>query len=1351
MSELPPARRRIWWKLLGLFCVLSVIVLGLLGWYVTTDSFQQRVRRRVVAELEKATGGRVEVGEFHTIPFRLRLDIRNLVIHGREAPAQVPYLRVDRLQAEIKIISLLSTTIGLHSLVLEHPVVHIIVYPDGSTNQPAPLVSRSSGKQPVEELFALSVSHIEVQRGELLWEENRIPLDLEARDFSVTLRYSFLRRHYETRLVVGSAATRIRQNPPFTWRADAALILDRDRADISVLTVASGKSDIHFSGSVQDFHNPQVSGNYHGALDLAELAALARQNEVGKGTAHFEGRGSWSLRSFSTEGTLAAKDVEWSNGRLKTQNGRFGAAFSVTPQRLHVSSIKASLFGGDLQGDLDVTNWQTSLEPQPSPARRRVIGRVPAGSPQRGSVRLQLAGFPLAPAVALVSARKVPLDQLNLSGTASGKLEILWVGSIRDAETRVNLNIAPPQQPVPGQLAVRGQIAGVYRGSRDELQLDQFHLNTPASEITASGNLSATSSLKVAATSHDPKEWRPLLQAAYGSGDLPFTIHGWANFNGIVAGRISFMQVNGNLEVYDFETALPASDHRPSRTVHWDALTATVQYSSKSFAAHNGALIHGHTTARFDASSALVAGVSEPSSPVTLHLDLRNADVAEIAHLAGSSRPLTGVADLSFNASGTRAHPHGEGRLEIRDASLYGAPVSFLRSDLRLAEDELQFNNMEASVYDAPLTGNAAVKTSANQFRLNLSGRNLDLARFPKLQSSRFAVDGKADFTANVSGTAEQHSLEAHVHFRDLAFDKEHAGDFDLDAVTQGRQLAIQGHSKFDEAELKIQGAVVMENDFPADLDLSFRHLDVDSLLNIYLPGKITGHSTLAGTISLHGPLRTPRQLKVSANLDSLSAEIAHVRLQNAEPVRFEIVDQVLRIENFHLSGSGTDFTAHGQAQLVEPRQIDFRLDGTINMALAQTLNPKISARGMLGLNLSAGGTLSSPVLQGRFEVKDTFVSHNDFPSGLSDLNGVLLFDQNRIQIESLRGATGGGTINLTGFGSYHNGVFLMDVSAAANDVRLRYPPGVSSTANANLRLAGSTNSALLSGEVFVTKLGVTPGFDFAAYLEKSKRSMAVAGPDTLANRLRLDVHVVTTPELQMQTAIAKLTGNADLRVKGTADRPVAVGRVNANEGGEISFNGTKYRLERGEVTFSNPAKTEPIIDVQAATRVRDYDITVNISGDVSKANGLKATWHSEPPLPEADVIALLALGRTREESAALRSGASGFGGEASNLLISEALNTAVSSRVQRLFGVSRIKIDPQGMSSETNIVRGPQVTIEQQVASNLTVTYSTNVSVASQQIIQVEYNVTRNISIVALRDQNGVVSFDVKIRQRKR
>src|SRR5208282_595958 len=154
---------------------------------------------------------------------------------------------------------------------------------------------------------------------------------------------------------------------------------------------------------------------------------------------------------------------------------------------------------------------------------------------------------------------------------------------------------------------------------------------------------------------------------------------------------------------------------------------------------------------------------------------------------------------------------------------------------------------------------------------------------------------------------------------------------------------------------------------------------------------------------------------------------------------------------------------------------------------------------------------------------------------------------------------------------------------------------------------------------------------------------------------------------------------------------------------------------------------------------------TVQLRGDASVPSGLKPTWQSEPQLPEADVIALLALGRTQEESAAAASSGSsfGFGGEASNLLINQALNSTVNSRLQRLFGASRVKIDPQGLASETNVVHGPQVTVEQQVARNLTLTYSTNVSVSNQQIIQVEYNVAKNISIVALRDQNGVVSFD--------
>ncbi|MFZ1916051.1 MAG: translocation/assembly module TamB domain-containing protein [Terriglobales bacterium] len=1349
----PPARRRILRKLLLAFCVFSLLGFGLLGWYVTTDSFQQWMRNRVVAELESATGGRVELGELHTIPFRLRVDARNLTIHGREAAAQQPFLQVERLQAEMKIISLLSTTIGLHSLVLEHPVVHVIDYPYGSTNLPIPAVKYSSDLGPVEQLISLAVSRLEVQKGELSWQDQKVPFNFTAQDMALLLNYSLLRRRYEGKVTAGNIDTHWQQYPEFAWSADASFVLARGRADISGLNVKSGKTEVHFAGQLVDFHDPKITGEYHGAADLAELATILRQPQVRKGTAQFSGKGTWNLRDFSTEGTVQAKDLDCSTRKLLMRNGRADAAFSITPARLRLSSIKASLMGGDLAGEVDVTNWQNSLEVSPEPARRHVIGRIAPGSLQRGSVHLQVAGFPLTPALVVLSSKTLPLDSLNFVANASGTIDMLWVGSIRDAETRLKLALSPPQHLDPNGIPLLGPVEGLYRGSRDELEVNTFHLATNASEITASGTLSATSSMRFTLTSHNVKEWTPLIEAAYGSSRLPFVVHGWVGLTGSAAGRLSALTFNGNLEAYDFETTIPATETTATHTIHWDALSTTVQYSRNSFAARNGSLIHGHTVAHFDTSGGLAGGTLAENGPVTLHLDVFDADVAEVAQLTGINRPLTGTLGFSINLSGTRHSPHGGGHFEIREGSAYGVSIPSFKGDLQLADNEFELSHLEARAYNATLSGRASVNTTTREVQLSMDGRNIELARFPRLQSSRFALDGTADFTVQLTGTPKEPTVDMHVRVKDLALDKERAGDFYLDAVTHGRSLDLKGHSDFDQASLNVQGTVDLERDLSADLNLDFQRLNILALLSAYLPGKITGHTPVGGTIHVRGPLRAPRDLLASAEIKSFSAQVEHVQVEAVEPLRFEVANQTALIESFHLAGSGTDFTAHGRAHLTGAQEIDLQLNGSVNMTLLQSLNPKILAHGSLDVNVSATGNLLQPALQGRIDVKNTSISHNDFPSGLSDMNGVLLFDRSRMQVEKLSGTTGGGTIVLTGSASYGGGNLQLDLGATAQGVRLRYPPGVSSTANADLRLTGTASSALLTGDVTVTKLAVTPGFDFGAYLEKSKQGVVFAQTDSLESRLRLDLHVVTTPELQMQTAIARLSGDADLRVRGTADRPVILGRAEVLEG-DIAFNGTKYRLERGEVTFPNPAKTQPIVDLQAVTRVRDYDITIRLRGDASVPNGLKVTWQSEPSLPEGDVIALVALGRTQEESAAAAAqsgGTFGFGGEASNLLINEALNTTVNSRLQRLFGASRIKIDPQGLASETNIVRGPQLTIEQQVASNVTLTYSTNVSVSSQQIIQGEYNITRNISIVALRDQNGVVSFDLRIRTRRK
>ena len=84
MTE-PAARPRGRWKYLLIAAGVGLIGVLAALWYTTTDSFQAYVRRRMIAEVERITGGRAEIGSFHIVPFHLQVEVRNVTVHGTEA------------------------------------------------------------------------------------------------------------------------------------------------------------------------------------------------------------------------------------------------------------------------------------------------------------------------------------------------------------------------------------------------------------------------------------------------------------------------------------------------------------------------------------------------------------------------------------------------------------------------------------------------------------------------------------------------------------------------------------------------------------------------------------------------------------------------------------------------------------------------------------------------------------------------------------------------------------------------------------------------------------------------------------------------------------------------------------------------------------------------------------------------------------------------------------------------------------------------------------------------------------------------------------------------------------------
>src|SRR5579864_3401283 len=334
MSE-PGAKPR--WRRFRNYLLLTglagLLLLGGLIWYVTTDSFQGVVRRRVVAELQRISGGHADLGGIHTIPFRFQVEIRDLTIHGRESATEIPYAHVDHLVARIKLISILEAEFGFSSLVLDHPVVHIVLYPDGTSNQPTPRSNVASTSTSVEKLFSMSIGQLEVRRGELLWNDQRIPFAFIANDVSADMSYSLLHRRYDGNLLLVKIDTRVDDYRPVAWMAEAHFSLDKVGVEVRSFKANTGRSRLQGSGRLVNFGKPDIVGKYDLTVDLAETAAVTHHAEVRQGVLLAVGEGSWSSTVFSSSGKLWLKNFDWRDPTVGLRGAMLNGANTVNSQR----------------------------------------------------------------------------------------------------------------------------------------------------------------------------------------------------------------------------------------------------------------------------------------------------------------------------------------------------------------------------------------------------------------------------------------------------------------------------------------------------------------------------------------------------------------------------------------------------------------------------------------------------------------------------------------------------------------------------------------------------------------------------------------------------------------------------------------------------------------------------------------------------------------------------------------------------------------------------------------------------------------------------------------------------------
>ena len=777
----------------------------------------------------------------------------------------------------------------------------------------------------------------------------------------------------------------------------------------------------------------------------------------------------------------------------------------------------------------------------------------------------------------------------------------------------------------------------------------------------------------------------------------------------------------------------------------------------------SGQTVNYNVTSDFAGSDLRVTGNTQlaPGYETTADARIAHLPIERVLAITKQNIPAKGTLSGSAHVTGTIQNPEGNLDLELTNAVLYDEPLdhvvlqgTYAPSSIDLAQLELTSGPSRLDMtarYDHPPQN---LQSGSIQFHVN-SGR-LDLARIRNAQKIRPGIGGALEINANGAGTLGQtgiavalRELNANIAAKGIAAQGRNFGDLTLTAHTTGGRIDFALDSDLAGAAVHGTGNAQLGGDYPVTAKVTFDNVAWSRLEPLVGEGGAPGfEATAAGQLEVSGPAAKTDELRGSLQLRHAAFEPApkpgaaanHVVFQNEGPITANLDRGVVHIQSLRIRGPKTDLEVNGSLAL-QAKTLSATVKANSNLEMLQQFSREIVSSGNLALSADVRGTTRSPLVNGRIELHDVSLNSTEIRNGISKANGVVQFNGNAANIQNLSAEVGGGKVTIGGFASYSNEP-RFGLHANASKVRVRLQQGLSMVVDTNIQLTGGAKASRASGSITINQITYASTSDFGSILTRAAPPVEnPSQPSPLLDNMKLDIQARTPPGLMVQAEMAEnLSLDANLQVRGTASRPGVLGRVTVNSGQLVFFSNT-YNVNPGSIFFFNPIRIEPVLNLSLETQVQGVDVTLRVNGPIDNMN---LSYTSDPPLRFQEIVDLLASGKTptsdpnvlaKQPSQSPQS----FEQIGESAIVSKAIADPVASRLQRVFGVSQLSIDPTFTNGSD--LPETRVTLQQRISNNMTFTYVTAVNDPNSQIIRVEWDVNPQWSAIAYRDQNGIVS----------
>jgi hypothetical protein len=729
--------------------------------------------------------------------------------------------------------------------------------------------------------------------------------------------------------------------------------------------------------------------------------------------------------------------------------------------------------------------------------------------------------------------------------------------------------------------------------------------------------------------------------------------------------------------------------------------------------------------------------------------------------------PVSGVLSGDFHVYGPYTRPFGVGEMRIDAGTAYGEPFSTATAALRFEGNGVRLSPTEIEKGGGKITGAAFIGWNGT-YAFNADGRGLavetlDFVALPNLPQ----LNGLLDFTASGNATFEQPRYDVKVGVYDLFFGEEGIGQ--LNGRLSVRDTVLTYELEAASPRLAVSGTGRIAMDEAGDAEMSFRVTDtsIDPYVRAFQPTLSPyATATASGTIRVVGALYNRDALRIETSVEQLDLRLLDYRLRNQGPLTASVAGDQLQIDSLRLVGEDTALNLTGSVDL-ERQALSIQADGAANLAALQGFIPDLRSSGRADVSALIGGTANRPMMSGQALLTDGRLRHFSFPHAIENVNGIVTFNAAGIRFDGLNGRLGGGPVKFAGrigLNGYQLSEF--DVTAAGQEMRLRFPEGMRSVVDATLALQGPVTAPVLTGTVTVKSASWTRGFQTGTNVF-SLTGADDAGLPTVPGALapvqtlplRYDVRIVAPSTLRIENDQARIVARADMNLRGTFDRPLLFGRAEI-ERGEVQFEDRRYLVTRGSLDFTNPTQIQPFFDVEAETRVRvpgqTYRVTLRMAGTTER---LQPEFSSDPPLAPIDILTLLFSDTPPSgdiELASLRQPNQ----REQDLLqaratraLTGALSEEVGKVVEQTFGVDTFQItpllvDPYQQSSRLNVNPAARVTIGKRISDRVYLTYARSLSSSTRdEIILLEFDQTDRLAWVLSQNEDRTYALEVRKR----